>query len=90
MLCRIHSQALILCPSEMAFFQVLCTLNRKTSDVKLMLKPVLQYMSSGFHGNRGVRISRLSEPLLWLILRVLDCETMIRHCLNMGYVQALP
>ena len=65
-------------------FQVLCTLNRKTSDVKLMLKPVLLYMSSGFHGNRGVRISRLSEPLLWFILRVLDCETMIRHCLNMG------
>ena len=65
-------------------FQVLCTLNRKTSDVKLMLKPVLQYMSLGFHGNRGIGISRLSEPLLWLILKVLDCETMIRHCLNMG------
>ena len=65
-------------------FQILCTLNRKTSDVKLMLKQVLQYMSSGFLGNRGIGISRLSEPLLWFILRVLDCETMIRHCLNMG------
>ena len=65
-------------------FQILCTLNRKASDVKLVLKPVLQYMSSGFHGNRGIGISRLSEPLLWFILRVLDCEIMIRHCLNMG------
>ncbi len=61
-------------------------LNRKTSDVTLMLKPLLQYMScGGFHGARaGAGVSRLSEPLLWLILRVLDCETMIRHCLNMG------
>ncbi len=28
-------------------FKILCTLNKKTSDVKLILKPVLQYMSSG-------------------------------------------
>ncbi len=65
-------------------FQILCTLNKTTSDVKMILKPILEYLSSGFHGGRGVGISRLSEPLLWFILRVLDCDTMIKHCLSMG------
>ena len=64
-------------------FQILCTLNRKASELRLMLQPIFSYLNLGFHGSRP-SICRLSEPLLWLILRVLDCEAAIRIFLDMG------
>ena len=65
-------------------FQILCTLNKKASDVGLVLKPLLDYLGSGFHGSRQAGICRLSEPLLWFILNVLDCEWAIRSFLSMS------
>ena len=67
-----------------AVFQLLCTLNRKASDVKLIVKAVHSYIQSGFHGQTSAGISKLSEPLLWFILRVLDCDRAITIFLEMG------
>ena len=65
-------------------FQILCTLNKKATDVKLVLKAVYTYLQSGFQGVRLAGISKLSEPLLWFVLRVLDCERAIKYFLDMG------
>ena len=65
-------------------FQILCTLNKRATDLSLLLKPLLDYLASGFHGMRTAGICRLSEPLLWFILRVLDCEWAIHSFLTMG------
>lgn len=69
-------------------FQILCTLNRKASNLYLILKPLLEYVSSSMPGLQGYHrmtgISRLSEPLLWFILRVLDCEKAITIFMEMG------
>ena len=65
-------------------FHVLCTLNKKASDVKLVLRAMYTYISAGFQGTRAAGISKLSEPLLWFILRLLDCEVAIKLFLEMG------
>lgn len=65
-------------------FFILCTLNKRATDVNLILRPILEYLSSGFGGGSVPGISRLSEPLLWFVLRVLDCEVTIRNYLSMG------
>ena len=67
-----------------AIFQLLCTLNRKVSDVKLAVRAVYAYISSGFQGIASAGISKLSEPLLWFVLRVLDCDRAITIFLEMG------
>lgn len=69
-----------------AVFQLLCSLNRKASDVKLIVKAVYTYIKSGFQGYLQAGISKLSEPLLWFILRVLDCDRAITLFLDMGKV----
>ena len=65
-------------------FHILSTLNKKATDVKAIVTHVMQYLASGFQGSRYPGISRLSEPLLWFILRVLDCDSTIRHFLELG------
>uniref|UniRef100_T1IPT5 Dual E2 ubiquitin-conjugating enzyme/E3 ubiquitin-protein ligase BIRC6 n=1 Tax=Strigamia maritima TaxID=126957 RepID=T1IPT5_STRMM len=72
-----------------SIFQLLCTLNYKASNIKFVLKPLILYMSAGLHEKLSPSlqiIPRLSEPLLWFILRVLDCETALSEFLEMGGV----
>ena len=63
-------------------FKILSTLNSKATDLKLILTPILHYLK-GSH-TTGNMISFLSEPLLWFILKVLDCEQALRIFLSMG------
>ena len=72
-------------------FRVLCTINRSTSDVRLVLKAVYDYLTCGMQrplsalsGGGGGCISQLSEPLLWFLLQVLDCKSSIEIFLEMG------
>lgn len=66
-------------------FNILLTLNSKASRLSYIVKPVYEYLSSELHGfSASVRVSRLSEPLLWFVLRVLDCQEAIHSFLEMG------
>lgn len=66
-------------------FNILLTLNSKASSLSYVVKPVYEYLSSELHGfSSSVRVSRLSEPLLWFVLRVLDCQDAIHSFLEMG------
>ncbi|CAH1791767.1 unnamed protein product [Owenia fusiformis] len=68
-------------------FQILCTLNCRATSLELMLKPIHSYLSAGFQGgHRATGVCRLSEPLLWLFLRVLDCQYSLKIFLDMGGV----
>ena len=65
-------------------FQILCTLNSNATDLKLILTPLLQYLRGENMAGPTTMMSLLSEPLLWFILRVLDCESTLRIFLSMG------
>ena len=65
-------------------FRVLCTLNGKASNLRLVIQPLFEYLAFELQGSSAVRVSRLSEPLLWFILRVLDCRPAIKAFLDMG------
>jgi baculoviral IAP repeat-containing protein 6 len=66
-------------------FHVLSILNSTVSDLALMVKPLYQYVAGELRTFTSLkRISRLSEPLLWFLLRVLDCPTAIRVFLDLG------
>ncbi|XP_063908314.1 baculoviral IAP repeat-containing protein 6 isoform X4 [Zophobas morio] len=61
-----------------AVFHVLALLAKRTSDKKLMLPPLLQFLSHA---------PQLSEPLLWFILQVLNTEDAIRNFLTAGGIE---
>lgn len=66
-------------------FNILLTLNSLTSKLSNVVKPIYEYLSSELQGfGSSVRVSRLSEPLLWFVLRVLDCHDAIQSFLQMG------
>ena len=66
-------------------YQILVTLTRHCSDQKLMLESLFHYLSEnsviGLHSHS---VSRLSEPLLWFILKVLDSPRAINMFMEMG------
>ncbi|KAI8505639.1 Baculoviral IAP repeat-containing protein 6 [Branchiostoma belcheri] len=71
-------------------FMILCALNNKATQIELVLQPILQYMSCGFSTQQGsLTMCQLSEPLLWYILRVLDCEKSIRAFNDLGGIQVI-
>jgi baculoviral IAP repeat-containing protein 6 len=66
-------------------FHVLSILNSTVSDMALIVKPLYQYVAGELQTfTSQKRISRLSEPLLWFLLRVLDCPTAMRIFLDLG------
>ena len=70
-------------------FQLLCALNRAATDVRLVVEPLHAYLSGGGGGGGGATVGRLSEPLLWFALQVLDCSHSINMLLEMGKPRAL-
>ncbi|KAK6180714.1 hypothetical protein SNE40_008714 [Patella caerulea] len=69
-------------------YQILMTLNQRSSDPKLMLQAILDYMSRG-SDNRWMSLCRLSEPLLWFILKVVHSNRTVKLFLDMGGVQLM-
>jgi hypothetical protein len=63
-----------------AVFHVLALLAKRTSDKKLVLPPLWQFLSHA---------PQLSEPLLWFILQVLNTEDAIRNFLSVGGIEIL-
>jgi baculoviral IAP repeat-containing protein 6 len=71
-------------------FQLLSVLNSNVSELPLIIKPFYKYLSGQLYtSSASGRISRLSEPLLWLLLRVLDCSASLKSFLDMGGVQVI-
>ncbi|XP_064603703.1 baculoviral IAP repeat-containing protein 6-like isoform X3 [Liolophura sinensis] len=68
-------------------YQILCTLTKKCSNSKLILEPIYAYLSGHQRGQGS--LSRLSEPLIWFILKILDSVQTIRNFLNMGGVEVI-
>lgn len=68
-------------------YQILCTLSKKCSNSKLILEPIYAYLSGHQRGQGS--LSRLSEPLIWFILKILDSVQTIRDFLNMGRCSVL-
>ena len=64
-----------------AVFYVLCTINRLATNEHLLLRPLLDYLTCQ---GRALSIARLSEPLLWYLLRVLDCPRTISTFRQLG------
>ncbi|ESP03095.1 hypothetical protein LOTGIDRAFT_157060, partial [Lottia gigantea] len=67
-------------------YQTMITLNQRSSDPKLMLQAILKYVSRGTE-NHWTSLCRLSEPLLWFILKVLNSSRAVKLFLEMGGIQ---
>ncbi|XP_008195667.1 baculoviral IAP repeat-containing protein 6 isoform X2 [Tribolium castaneum] len=63
-----------------AVFHVLALLAKRTSDKKLVLPPLLQFLAHA---------PQLSEPLLWFLLQILNNEEAIRNFLTAGGIEIL-
>ena len=65
-------------------FQILITLNRMASEINLVIRPIYDFLAGGLYNGSGAGLAHLSEPFLWYILRILDCEKSISIFLEMG------
>lgn len=67
-------------------YQILVTLSKKSSDEKLLLESLFQYLSGQGSSRIPGSLCRLSEPLLWFVLKVLDSSRSLQLFLNMGKI----
>ena len=65
-------------------YQILVTLSRHCTDQKLVLESLLHYMSGSYMSLSVGTLCRLSEPLLWFALKVLDSAKAIHLFLDMS------
>lgn len=70
-------------------YQILSTLSINCSDHKLVLESLFFYLSGSYMGMPGAPLCRLSEPLLWFLLKVLETATSIHSFLEMGGVEVV-
>ncbi|KAG1667328.1 Baculoviral IAP repeat-containing protein 6 [Nymphon striatum] len=73
-----------------AVFHLLCTLNAKTSNVNLILQPVYMWLSTTLNTPGPISSPLiLSEPLLWFLLRLLDCPVSLNKFYELGGIQLI-
>lgn len=65
-------------------YQILVTLLRHCTEQKLVLESLLHYISGSCLGLSGGAFCRLSEPLLWFALRILDSPKAIHQFHDMS------
>lgn len=65
-------------------YQILSTLSRLCSNSRSLMEALFMYLSGGFMGPGSQSLSRLSEPLLWFMLKVLDSPKMLKMFLDKG------
>ncbi|XP_064622207.1 baculoviral IAP repeat-containing protein 6-like isoform X2 [Lineus longissimus] len=70
-------------------FQILCTMNKKTTDLKLVIKPLFAFLSSSYQSAQLHNPCHLSEPLLWIFVGVLDCKHSLGTFIEMGGIQVI-
>jgi len=64
-------------------FHLLTVVNCNVTDLSLIVEPVYRCLAGQLHASTQ-RACYLSEPLLWLMLRVLDCQAAIQSFIDMG------
>jgi baculoviral IAP repeat-containing protein 6 len=65
-------------------YQILVTLSRQCSDSRHLMEALFLYLSGGFMSHGAPSLCRLSEPLLWFILKVLHSQKMLKLFLDKG------
>ncbi|GAB1609836.1 baculoviral IAP repeat-containing protein 6-like isoform X2 [Argonauta hians] len=71
-------------------YQILVTLTNKCSDIKLVLESLFVYLSGGGRQYvQGHSLCRLSDPLLWFILKVLNNSNTVKMFLQMGAIDVI-
>ncbi|XP_053375851.1 baculoviral IAP repeat-containing protein 6-like isoform X2 [Mercenaria mercenaria] len=70
-------------------YQILVTLSRQCSDSRHLMEALFLYLSGGFMSHGAPSLCRLSEPLLWFILKVLDSQKMLKLFLDKGGVEVV-
>jgi len=69
-------------------FHLLTVLNSNVTDLSLIVEPVYRCLAGRLHGS-SQQVCQLSEPLLWLMLRVLDCRSAVQSFIDMGMLTVL-
>jgi len=69
-------------------FHLLSVLNSNVTDVSLIVEPIYRCLAGRLHVS-AQHACHLSEPLLWLMLRVLDCRTAMQSFIDMGMLICL-
>jgi len=64
-------------------FHLLTVLNCNVTDLSLIVDPVYRCLAGELHASSH-HACHLSEPLLWLMLRVLDCRAALQSFIDMG------
>ena len=64
-------------------FHLLTVLNSSVTDLSLIVEPIYRCLAGHLHSSAH-QVCQLSEPLLWLMLRVLDCRHAIQSFIDMG------
>lgn len=65
-------------------YQILSTLSRQCSNSRSLMEALFLYLSGGFLSPGSHSLCRLSEPLLWFMLKVLDTPKMLKMFLDKG------
>lgn len=65
-------------------YQILLTLTRNCSDQTVMLESIFRYLSGSHLRMANTSLCRLSEPLLWFVLKVLETPQSIQSFVDMG------
>jgi baculoviral IAP repeat-containing protein 6 len=70
-------------------FQILCSMNKKATDLKLVIQPLFSFLSSSYQSAQLHNPCHLSEPLLWIFVGVLDCNHSLGTFIEMGKYSSL-
>ena len=65
-------------------YQILSTLSRQCNNSRSLMEALFLYLSGGFMAPGSQSLCRLSEPLLWFMLKVLDTPKMLKMFLDKG------
>jgi len=69
-------------------FHLLTVLNTSVTDLSLIVEPIYRCLAGQLRAS-AQHVCQLSEPLLWLMLRVLDCRPAIQSFIDMGTLPLL-
>ncbi|KAL4237916.1 Baculoviral IAP repeat-containing protein 6 [Mactra antiquata] len=70
-------------------YQILVTLSRQCSNSRHLMEALFVYLSGGYQAQGAASLCRLSEPLLWFILKVLDSAKMMKLFIDKGGVEVV-
>ena len=69
-------------------FHLLTVVNSNVTDLSLIVEPIYRCLAGQLYTSTH-QVCQLSEPLLWLMLRVLDCRHAVQSFIDMGMLTRL-